>query len=508
MNDEKRSRKIFNLSLALVIVLAFLFGFQSSGLLRLLAKQDKIPDWVAKAASGLSYDVHASAQGFSESELGVLYEVLTRISQGYLYREEMDIEEVVHGAATGAVMALGDRYSRFVPPPDQQILTEEIEGEYAGIGIRIFDQSGVLPHMPLECEIDGGADPEDPAIYTETRGVVVVQVFEAGPAYTAGLEQDDAIACVDGNSLRGKTSVDAANLIKGPEGTMVSITIWRPGIQEELTFEVERQNIHVPTIGVQEMLDGRIGYIRLDEFNNQSSSDVIEAVNDLLFEGMEGLIFDLRNNTGGVMSAAIEISDLFISDGDLVSYEDSLGRREVFRSRDGGDAIGIPLIVLVNGNSASASEIVAGAVKDTHVGILVGETTFGKGVVQNVFTLQDGSGLVLTTGRYLTPNENEITQDGLEPDIHADLDPDRLREEDPEIDDFLNRMDELNQQYMELRQQMYDYLQDHDFQRETATEIMTDWLDTGKVPEEWMTLASDADTDDSSETDNDVESTE
>jgi C-terminal processing protease CtpA/Prc len=176
------------------------------------------------------------------------------------------------------------------------------------------------------------------------------------------------------------------------------------------------------------------------------------------------------------------VSDLFISDGSIVFYEDSEGHREEFQSDDGGDAIGIPLIVLVNGNTASASEIVAGAVRDTHTGILVGENTFGKGLVQNVYTLYDGSGLVLTTGRYLTPDGHEITQDGLEPDIPAVLDPEVLRELDPEVDEFLNHLEQINQEYMELRQQMFDYLQEHDFQRESAQDIMQKWLDSGVAP--------------------------
>jgi len=482
MINERRSRRVFNFTVALVIVLAFLFGFQTRGLLSLLSRYDRLPKWIETAASGLSYDAHASVPGFSDKDLGVFYEVLTHISQTYLYRDETRNEDVIHGAASGAVDALGDSYSRFVPPADQKVLTEEIEGEYAGIGIRIFDQPGVFPLYALECETANGADPEDINFIKETSGVVVVQVFETGPAFAAGLVSNDVITCVDGNNLRGKTSVDAANLIKGPEGTKVSVSVFRPALQKEFTFEVDRKIVQVPTVDSVKMLDDRIGYIRLNEFNNQSAHEVAEAINKLVDEDMKGLVFDLRNNTGGVLTSAVEVSDLFISDGNLVFYEDQLGRREVFKSRDGGEALGIPLIVLVNGNSASASEIVAGAVRDTHTGILVGETTFGKGVVQNVYTLQDGSGLVLTTGRYLTPNGGEITEDGIAPDIVSDLDPDRLRAEDPQIGLFLDRIDKLNTEFVELRQQMFDYLQEHDFQRDTAVEVMSEWLDTGQVP--------------------------
>ncbi len=492
MKNEQRSRRVLNFSIGLVITLAFLFGFQTAGLMRLASKYERIPPWLAQAASGLSYDVQAQSRGFSERDMDVLYEVLNHISLSYLYRDEIEPVDIVHGAVAGAITALGDRYSRYVPPPDQQNLTEEIEGEYAGVGISIIDRPNQLPPWILDCETEAGIDPEDGLYLRESRGVVIVQAFESGPAFEVGIEANDVIACVEGEPMRGATADDAVAVIKGPEGTMVEVTVYRPSLQQEFTFELERQIIHVPTIGVSEMLDERVGYIRLDSFNNLTAVDTRTAVYELLDQGMEGLIFDLRNNTGGVMSAAVGVSDIFISDGDLVFYEDSLGRREVFRSNDGGEALNIPLVLLVNGNTASSSEIVAGAIRDTRTGILVGENTFGKGVVQNVYTLQDGSGLVLTTGRYLTPNENEITEDGIEPDVLSDLDPDRIRQIDSNVDDFLIRMDQLNLEFTELREQMYDYLQEHDFQRETAIELMDVWLDNGEVPQEWLDYIADA----------------
>jgi len=501
MNDEPRTRRIFNFTLALTIALAFLLGFQSAGLMNLMSTQDKLPTWISRAASGLSYSAQAAPPGFTEGEMGVLYEVLTHISQAYFYRDSVDNQEVVYGASSGAVMSLGDRYSRFIPPADQRLLTEEIEGEYAGVGISIIDRPGLFPPLALECEIESGVDPEDILYLREMRGVHVVQVFENGPAFPAGVESDDVIACVDGQPLRGAMATEAADLIKGPEGTQVTIVMWRPSLQEEFTFDLTRQVVQVPTVGASEMLTDQVGYIRLDSFNNLTPHDAAVAVNDLLLKGMKGLIFDLRNNTGGPMTAAIGVSDLFVPDGVLVSYEDSLGRREQFGSDDGGDAVGIPLVVLVNGNTASSSEIVAGAIRDTHNGVLLGETTFGKGFVQNVFTLHDGSGLVLTTGRYLTPNGGEITQDGIEPDIVSDLDPERLRQEDPEVDAFLKQIESLNVQYTQLREQMFDYLQSHDFQRDNALDVMSQWLESGQPPaiQDAGTQASDAATSDKSD---------
>jgi carboxyl-terminal processing protease len=483
MKNEHRARRIFNISLVLTLILAFLFGFQIRGVFQLLEEHDRLPRWLSKASSVVSYGLHANPQGFTDRDLWVFNDVLAYISATYLYRDDIVTENVVHGAAMGAVAALGDRYSRFIPPPDQEILTEEIEGSYAGVGISIIDRPGVLPHYALDCEIENGADEFDPAFFSETRGVVVVQVFETGPAFESGLKTDDVILCVDGVNLRGGVADDAVAVIKGPEDTLVTITIWRASIQTTETFEVTRKVVQVPTVGAVEMLDDKIGYIRLDSFNNFSPVDVREAANELRFQGMEGLIFDLRNNTGGPMTAAQHIADIFISDGVMVYYEDSSGHREELRSEDHGDALNIPLIVLINRNSASASEIVAGAVRDTHMGILLGETTFGKGVVQNVYTLRDGSGLILTTGHYLTPDRHEITADGILPDIEYTLEPEALRELDPEVGEFLDRLEELNVEFLELRNAMYEYMQEHDYQRNSAREIMTEWLATGEPPD-------------------------
>ncbi len=482
MKKDPKVRRIYNLSITLVVVLAFILGIQSAGFLRFLHEHQKLPHWAAGIVSGFSPDLQATPVGFSTRDMRVLDEVLTYISVVYFYQDEIDNSEVIHGAATGAVEALGDRYSRFVPPPDQQVLTEEILGEYAGVGISIIDRPGVLPPHALECEIAAGGDPEDIEFMREFRSTVIVRVFETGPAFEVGLLADDVIICVEGETLRGRPADDAVALIKGPPGTSVSITVYRPETQEELTFEVERRVVIVPSVEDVEMLENGIGYVSLVSFNNHSAEDVIEAIHELSEQGLRGLIFDLRNNTGGTVDAAVGVADIFISDGNMVYYQNNIGEEMAFPSADEGYELGVPLVLLTNGATASASEIVAGAVRDTGVGLLVGETTFGKGVVQNVYPLEDGSGLVLTTGIYLTPDKNEITSDGIIPDIISNLDPDRLRSADPEIDEFLNRMDEINSQYAELREELSEYLSGHDFQRETAIDVITEWLDSGVMP--------------------------
>lgn len=482
MRSDTYTRRMFNLSVTLALILAFIIGFQTSGLVRLLSEQDKLPQWAETIASALAPEVQA-AQGIDRKDLQVFYEVLNIISQSYLRRDEIKSQDLIRGASAGAVDSIGDRYSRFVLPQDQKNLTEEITGEYAGIGVSIIDRPMVLPPWPLECEISAGADSEDPKFFKELRGVTIVRVFENGPAFENGLKPDDVVVLVDGNMLRGKTADDAASLIKGPPNTKVTLCIWRPSLQKELNLDITRKVVHVPTIGRKEIFNNSVGYIRLDTFNSLSPQEINNALEELKAQGMKGLVFDLRNNTGGPMDAAIAICDIFVPDGNLVIYEDSMGNREEFSSKDGGAALNMPLVILTNGNTASSSEIVCGAVRDTHNGILLGENTYGKGVVQNVYQLSDGSGLVLTTGRYLTPAEHEITQDGLAPDIVSHLDLQTLREKDPEIDSFLNKLDSITKEYQALRQQMFDYLDKHDFQKELAIKVVTKWLEENKKPD-------------------------
>ncbi|HEX9744026.1 MAG TPA: S41 family peptidase [bacterium] len=483
MIDDTRTRRIFNLSIALIIVLSFLIGFQSAGLVRLLPRNDKMPSWASNVISSLSRDIYASPEDIDDADLAILFQVLNYVTEYYLYKDDIDGTTLIHGAAQGVVNALGDRYSRFVPPPDQEVLIEEIEGEYYGVGVSIIDRPGTLPPFALDCELGEDGDPDDPFYFRETRGVLVVQAFENGPAYETGIRDNDVITCVADKSMRGHTAEDAVALIKGPEGTQVEITVWRSSTQEELSFDITRRKVEVPTVSDVQMLDDRIGYIKLNSFNNLTAQDVMAAVAELNTDGMEGLIFDLRNNTGGPMPAAAGVVDMFVSDGTLVYYEDSMGNTDEFNSEDSGLALGIPLVVLINGNSASSSEIVAGAVRDTRVGLLVGETTYGKGVVQNVTTLPDGSGLVLTTGRYLTPTKNEITEDGITPDVPVNLDPAKIREEDPQIDEFLTRMDDISNEYAQLREEMNLYLQDHDFIKDAAVDVINDWIENGSIPD-------------------------
>jgi carboxyl-terminal processing protease len=492
MQKETRVRRIFNFSVALALVLSFVLGFQTAGLANLLSQQDKLPTWLGRAVSNLTFDVQARYDGVSQKDLRVFYETLAFITQTYLHRDQIKVPNLVEGAASGAVQSLGDRYSRFVPPPDQKALAEEIEGEYAGIGVSIVDKPMVLPPIALECEIAAGGDKESPKYFQELRGVVVVNVFEVGPAFEAGLKADDVIVCVDGKPLRNKVGDDAVSLIKGKPDTIVKINVWRPSTQKEIAFDVTRRVVQVPTVGKKEMLKDNIGYIRLDTFNNLSSGDVQNAIADLLGQGMQGLIFDLRNNTGGPLEAAVGVADQFIPGGNLVYYQDSEGKTNEFPSQDDGASLKLPLVLLVNGNTASASEIVAGAVRDTNTGLLVGENTFGKGVVQNVYNLSDGSGLVLTTGRYLTPGKHEITQDGLTPDVMSDLNPERLRAADPNIGAFLDRIDAINKEYTDLREQMLKYLDAHDFQRDAAITVMEKWMTTGVMPKPEVPASSES----------------
>ena len=214
MHNEKRLRRIFNFSVALALILSFLLGFQVSGLTRVLADQNRLPKAIGKVISSLSFGVHAGPQGINPDDLKVFYQTLDYIDQTYLNRSTMNVQNLVEGAASGAVESLGDRYSRFVTPEAEKALSEQIEGQYAGVGVSIVDRPDVLPPMPLDCEIAAGGDKKDPKFFRELRGVVVVQAFENGPGYEAGLRSDDVLTCVDGKDLRGSVADDAVAVIK------------------------------------------------------------------------------------------------------------------------------------------------------------------------------------------------------------------------------------------------------------------------------------------------------
>lgn len=308
------------------------------------------------------------------------------------YVEDYDKELAEELMYTGLVAGVGDPYTYYLSADSLAEQMEKNSGHFVGIGVEIY----------------AGDD----------GYIVVSSVTPGGPAEAAGILAEDKITEVDGESITGKTAADVSALVKGEEGTDVTLTIFRESTGEVLEKTVTRQDIQVQTVSWR-MMDDNIGYISITNFRENTYSQFKEALDTLEAEGMEKLVLDLRNNTGGLVKSAHEIGEELLPEGIMVYTMDKEGNREDTLCDDVYNDV--PLVVLVNGNSASAAEILAGAIQDTGRGELIGTTTFGKGLVQRLFTLPDGSGLNVTIQKYYTPNGTSIHGVGITPDYEVEL---------------------------------------------------------------------------------------
>lgn len=307
----------------------------------------------------------------------------------YYYKEDIDVQDMIDGMYEGVIASLGDPYSTYYTEEDVKKLMEQTEGIYFGIGAYV----GMDANSGL-ARISG--------------------VIEDTPAEEAGLRDGDIIYKVDDEDVQGLELTEIVNKIKGLEGTTVHLTMFREGERDYLEFDIERRRIESPTVKY-EMYEGGIGYIQIVEFDDITLDQFIEAMAALKEQGMKGLVLDLRANPGGNLSTVTEIARQLLPEGLIVYTEDREGNRTEY-SCDGTKEFKQPLVVLINGYSASASEILAGAIKDYGIGTLVGTTTYGKGIVQRVLSMSDGTALKLTVSTYFTPKGNNIHGIGIEPD--------------------------------------------------------------------------------------------
>lgn len=308
------------------------------------------------------------------------------------YVEDYDKELAEELMYTGLAAGVGDPYTYYLSADSLAEQMEKNSGHFVGIGVEIY----------------AGDD----------GYIVVSSVTPGGPAEAAGILAEDKITEVDGESITGKTAADVSALVKGEAGTDVTLTIFRESTGEVLEKTVTRQDIQVKTVSWR-MMDDNIGYIAITNFRENTYSQFKEALDMLEAEGMEKLVLDLRNNTGGLVKSAHEIGEELLPEGIMVYTMDKDGNREDTLCDDVYNDV--PLVVLVNGNSTSAAEILAGAIQDTGRGQLIGTTTFGKGLVQRLFTLPDGSGLNVTIQKYYTPNGTSIHGVGITPDYEVEL---------------------------------------------------------------------------------------
>ncbi len=308
------------------------------------------------------------------------------------YYQDFDQAEVLEGAARGVVAALGDPYSVYMTQKEWNEFYIRTSGEYSGIGVTIDARDG---------------------------RVCVVSPMKGTPAEKAGLRANDFIIKVDGKPVT--SSDEAASLIRGPAGTEVVLTIYRDG--DAFDVAVVRQDITIPAVDYSMKEDG-IGSIELITFNEHSGADMAKAVQDLELQGAKAIILDLRYNGGGLLDKCIDIAGLFLPEGKVVTVKGRSFEERSYGSQ--GKGLDEPLFVLVNQGTASASEILAGAIQDYGAGTLIGTTTFGKGLVQNSFKLKDGSVVKVTIAEYFTPNGRSIDGKGLEPDIIIEGDNEQL----------------------------------------------------------------------------------
>ena len=375
--------------------------------------------FTALALAGFLYGYKAQSADFSEADINRIspfnFRSLWLLRQvRYIiesYQVDADTkpakeEDLLHGAARGMVEAWKDPYTRFVSPSQLKDEEIELEGKYGGLGMYIGDRDGQI---------------------------LVISPMEDSPAERAGLKPKDQIVKVDNEVVVGWTSDRVVQKLRGEPNTKVTVWVRREGEDELLEFNITREIIKLHSVRY-EMLSDDIGYLKLTQFKHSTADESRNAVRDMLRQGMRALILDLRNNGGGLLDASVKVSSMFLRDGLIVSTK---GRSERANEKYYADKnyyqTNVPMTVLINGGSASASEIVAGALNDRGRAKLIGEKSFGKGSVQTLFPLTDGSGVYVTIARYYTPSGKVIDHVGLSPDIEVKGEPDRDKTKDAQL---------------------------------------------------------------------------
>lgn len=311
-----------------------------------------------------------------------------------MYVDDVSMKKVITGAVKGAIDAVGDPYSHYLDLTHYNAFKEQAEGHFDGVGIVVSE--------------------------SKNHEIVVVSPIEGTPAFKAGIKTHDVIIKINNKPTKGMTVDAAVKLIRGKRGTAVSLTMRREGEKNPLTFKLVREQINIPNV-TSKKINKDIGYVRLIQFNERTSDEVKEHYDKLKSQGVKGIIFDLRHNPGGILEEAIDLGSMWIPEGPIVKIKSREGDIDS-QDATGGADITTPLVVLVDKGSASASEVVSGALQDHGRAVIVGETTFGKASVQGIFNLSDGSAIVITTDRYLTPKGRMIHKKGIKPDVVVKLD--------------------------------------------------------------------------------------
>ncbi len=351
------------------------------------------------------------------ANMGVFWQTWRVIKDNYLKATEVKDQDLIYGGAAGLVNALKDPHSSFFNPPDSKKLAEDLGGSFGGIGAEI----GI-----------------------KNEQLIIVAPLKDTPAEKAGLIAGDRILEINASSTIGISVMDAVKMIRGPEGTDVNLSIGRKEEDKPRKMSITRAVINIPVIEWK-MKDNNLAHLQLFTFTENSSQLVQKALSEIKEAGAQGIVLDLRNNPGGFLDSAIEIAGLFIERGqEVVSEEFRSGKKNVFLSENNPIAKDIPLVIIINSGSASASEILAGAIRD-HRGIkMVGEKSFGKGTVQELIELSDGSTVKITIAHWILPKGQQIDKNGIEPDFKVEIsDKEREEKKDPQLDKALEILLEI-----------------------------------------------------------------
>jgi carboxyl-terminal processing protease len=348
-----------------------------------------------------SQEVAVSQREQAYDKIALFTKVIEQVRESYVDGEKTSYQDLIYGALRGMLQSL-DPHSQFLDREGYEDMREDTAGQFGGIGVVVGVKDSVL---------------------------TIIAPMEDTPGYRAGLMPGDKILEINGKSTEGLGLADAVKTLRGEPKTKVTLKILRTKTQELKTVTLEREEIKVISVKDAHLLEDGIGYLRLIQFNEKSAAELQEALDKLTGQNLKALVVDLRNNPGGLLSSAIEVSQKFLRRGDEIVS--TLGRarsqQQIYKARGRQHFLDFPMAILINGGSASASEIVAGALQDHRRAILVGEKSFGKGSVQSVLPMSEGTAIRLTTAKYYTPSHRVIHDRGIEPDIVVPMSPENWR---------------------------------------------------------------------------------
>ena len=386
--EEKKGIQTYKVVMLVILSIFLTFVFTTIGINKIDAKTDNQKETTSLFDKYISND---------SSKLDNKIEKCKKVIDKY-FLGEVNEEKLIDGAAKGYIEALGDEYTEYIPKEDMKNYTENIMGNFVGIGIYMVKN-------------------------TEANLVEVLSPIKNTPAEKAGIQPGDLIKSVDGVQYTADDLNNMSNKIKGDEGSVVKLEIIRGN--ETLNFEITRTTIKVNQIN-GEVLESDIGYIEIPSFDEDTAKDFKAKFEELQNQNIKSLIIDLRNNGGGIVTESLDIARLIADKGSTLLYTVDKNNKEKIEKSNKDPIINMPIVILVNGNTASASEILTGALKDLGKATVIGTKTYGKGVIQNVLTLDDGSGIKITSEEYQTPNRNKINKVGIEPDETVEL-PDTVK---------------------------------------------------------------------------------